>query len=64
VRLEHYTRMCRQLCGVRAIDNELDRLLTAKDVWVRERRTDKSEGVKCAVSDVQVDLREQQQGDE
>jgi len=64
VRLEHHTRRCRQLCGVPALDNELNRLRRAKDVWVLERRADKSEGVKYAVSDVQVDLREQQQGDE
>ena len=57
VRHEHDTRGCRQLCGVPAIDNELNCLLRAKDVWVLERRVDKSEGVKYAVSDVQVDLR-------
>jgi len=49
---------------VPAIDNGLNRLSRAKDVWVLERRTDKSKGVKYAVSDVQVDLREQQHGDE
>jgi len=64
VRLEHDTRRCRQLCGVPATDNELNCLCGSKDVWVLERGTDKSEGVEYAVSDVQVDLREQQQGEE
>lgn len=64
MRLEHDIRRCRQLRGVPATDNELDRLRRAKGVWVLERRADKNEGVKYAVSDVQVDLREQQQGDE
>jgi hypothetical protein len=52
------------VCGVAAIHNELKRLLTIKDVWVRGRRADKSGGAKYTVSDDQVDLRERQDRDE